>query len=391
MDNLTDTNFGSTVTDSVNSASNVESRSTDLAAIHQPVLLQQCVDLMTPALASEGAIAVDCTLGLAGHTIAFLKAAPGARLIGIDRDAEALAMATERIRREGLADRFTPVHAAFDAFGDVLDDLGISTVNAAFMDLGLSSLQIDETDRGFSYSHDAPLDMRMDVSQPLTAARILAEYSEQDLVRIFRTYGEERFSKQIARRIVAVRDHEPLTTSGQLNRLVDETVPQAHRPAGNPAKRVFQALRIEVNGELDKLAGTLPQIAQRLAPHGRLVVESYHSLEDKTVKSFMNEGLKVDAPAGLPIIPDDAQPFFRAITKGAMKADEQEIAGNPRSASVRLRGVELVRPLPQRWRKQFEQQNSREGGERSQREQSSRRGRAKRTQHNQQTSTSIAY
>ncbi|WP_241216990.1 16S rRNA (cytosine(1402)-N(4))-methyltransferase RsmH [Bifidobacterium goeldii] len=346
---------------------------------------------MTPALASEGAIAVDCTLGLAGHTIAFLKAAPGARLIGIDRDAEALAMATERIRREGLADRFTPVHAAFDAFGDVLDDLGISTVNAAFMDLGLSSLQIDETDRGFSYSHDAPLDMRMDVSQPLTAARILAEYSEQDLVRIFRTYGEERFSKQIARRIVAVRDHEPLTTSGQLNRLVDETVPQAHRPAGNPAKRVFQALRIEVNGELDKLAGTLPQIAQRLAPHGRLVVESYHSLEDKTVKSFMNEGLKVDAPAGLPIIPDDAQPFFRAITKGAMKADEQEIAGNPRSASVRLRGVELVRPLPQRWRKQFEQQNSREGRERSQREQSSRRGRAKRTQHNQQTSTSIAY
>lgn len=326
---------------------------TDYASIHQPVLLEQCVSLVAPALQDPGSIAVDCTLGLAGHTIAFLKAAPQARVLGIDRDAEALAMATERIAGEGLSDRFIPVHAAFDAFGQVLDDQGIDRVNAVFMDLGLSSLQIDEADRGFSYAHDAPLDMRMDVSQPLTAQRVLAEYPERELVRIFRAYGEERFSRQIAREIVRRRAQEPLTTSAQLNRLVDEVVPQAHRPAGNPAKRVFQALRIEVNGELDKLDGTLPQIACRLAPNGRLVVESYHSLEDKTVKSFMNEGLRVDAPADMPVIPDDAQPFFAPLTRGAVQAGPDEIAANPRSASVRLRGVELVRPLPARWRQRF--------------------------------------
>ena len=256
---------------------------------------------------------------------------------------------------EGLADRFTPVHAAFDDFSQVLSDQGVDKVNAVFMDLGLSSLQIDETERGFSYSHDAPLDMRMDVTQPLTAEQVLAEYSFADLVRIFRTYGEERFSKQIAREIVRRRETEPLTTSGQLNRLVDEVVPQAHRPAGNPAKRVFQALRIEVNGELDKLAGTLPQIANHLAVGGRLVVESYHSLEDKTVKAFMNQGLKVDAPADMPVVPPDMMPFFKELTRGAIKADAEEIATTPRSASVRLRAVELTRPIPARWRKRFDQ------------------------------------
>lgn len=236
----------------------------DVANIHLPVLLDDCVNLMAPALEHENAIAADCTLGLAGHSIAFLKAAPQARLIGIDRDSEALGLATERMEREGLADRFIPVHAAFDQLDQVLTDRGIERVDAVFMDLGLSSLQIDETDRGFSYSHDAPLDMRMDVSQPLTAERILATYDAAELVRIFKEYGEERFSRQIARAIVARRDKEPFTTTAQLNRLVDEVVPQAHRPAGNPAKRVFQALRIEVNGELDKLASTLPQAANRL-------------------------------------------------------------------------------------------------------------------------------
>ena len=318
---------------------------TDVTTIHQPVLLRDCVDLVAPALAKPGSIAVDCTLGLAGHSTAFLKASPNARLIGIDRDTEALALATKRMEMEGLADRFTPVHAAFDDFSQVLSDQGVDKVNAVFMDLGLSSLQID----------DAPLDMRMDVTQPLTAEQVLAEYSFADLVRIFRTYGEERFSKQIAREIVRRRETEPLTTSGQLNRLVDEVVPRAHRPAGNPAKRVFQALRIEVNGELDKLAGTLPQIANHLAVGGRLVVESYHSLEDKTVKAFMNQGLKVDAPADMPVVPPDMMPFFKELTRGAIKADAEEIANNPRSASVRLRAVELTRPIPARWRKRFDQ------------------------------------
>jgi len=327
--------------------------SIDLAAIHQPVLLDDCVSLVTPALNHPDAVVVDCTLGLAGHSTAFLKAAPQARLIGIDRDAEALGLATRRIAEAGFSDRFTPVHAAFDVLADVLDSRGIEQVDAVFMDLGLSSLQIDETDRGFSYSHDAPLDMRMDPTQSLTAADVLATYSAQELTRIFREYGEERFARQIASRIVRDRADEPLTTSGQLNRLVDRVVPQAHRPAGNPAKRVFQALRIEVNGELDKLASTLPQAASHLAVGGRIVVESYHSLEDRTVKRFMAQGLRVDVPAGLPVVPEDAKPFFSELTRGAVKADETEIAANPRSASVRLRGVELVRPLPERWRSAF--------------------------------------
>ena len=333
--------------------------SRDPAAIHQPVLLEDCVRLVTSSLGRvESPVIVDCTLGLAGHATAFLKAAPNARLVGIDRDAEALALATRRMEREGLADRFIPVHAAFDAFTEALDAHGIGRVDAVFMDLGLSSLQIDEAERGFSYSHDAPLDMRMDVSQPLTARDVLAEYDERDLTRIFRAYGEERFSRQIAREIVKRRVLRPLETSAELNALVDETIPKAHRPAGNPAKRVFQALRIEVNGELDKLSGTLPQIALRLNPRGRIVVESYHSLEDKTVKTFMAQGLKADVPPNMPVVPPDAMPFFKELTRGALKADEAEIAANPRSASVRLRAVELTRPIPRRHRDRFEQQAS---------------------------------
>lgn len=327
----------------------------DVTNIHQPVLLDDCVNLVAPALQHEGAVAVDCTLGLAGHSTAFLKAAPQARLIGIDRDSEALALATERMVQEGLSDRFTPVHAAFDQLDQVLADQGVERVDAVFMDLGLSSLQIDETDRGFSYSHDAPLDMRMDVSQNLTAERILADYDMASLIRVFREYGEERFARQIAREIVSRRAQTPFTTTGQLNALVEDVVPKAHRPAGNPAKRVFQALRIEVNGELDKLSSTLPQAANRLQVGGRLVVESYHSLEDKTVKSFMAQGLKIDAPANLPIVPDDAQPFFRELTRGAIKADDEERQRNPRSASVRLRAVELSRRIPERWRERFAQ------------------------------------
>lgn len=327
----------------------------DVTNIHQPVLLDDCVNLVAPALQHEGAVAVDCTLGLAGHSTAFLKAAPQARLIGIDRDSEALALATERMVQEGLSDRFTPVHAAFDQLDQVLADQGVERVDAVFMDLGLSSLQIDETDRGFSYSHDAPLDMRMDVSQNLTAERILADYDMASLIRVFREYGEERFARQIAREIVLRRTQTPFTTTGQLNALVEDVVPKAHRPAGNPAKRVFQALRIEVNGELDKLSATLPQAANRLQVGGRLVVESYHSLEDKTVKSFMAQGLKIDAPANLPIVPDDAQPFFRELTRGAIKADDEERQRNPRSASVRLRAVELSRRIPERWRERFAQ------------------------------------
>ena len=326
----------------------------DLGAIHRPVLLQQCVDLATPALTGRDAVVVDCTLGLAGHATAFLKAAPGCRLIGIDRDPEALELADERIRQEGLEARFTSVHATFDALNDVLDEQGIDAVDAVFMDLGLSSLQIDEVDRGFSYAMNTRLDMRMDPSQGPSAADILASRSAQELAHIFEAYGEERFSRPIAKAIVRRRATEPITTSEQLDRLVDEVVPRSHRPAGNPAKRVFQALRIEVNGELDQLERTLPQAATRLRVGGRLVVESYQSLEDRCVKRFMAQGINVDVPPDMPIVPKDAQPFFDDLTHGAVKADDRQIETNPRSASVRLRAVALSRALPERWRTRFE-------------------------------------
>ncbi|MDK7192225.1 16S rRNA (cytosine(1402)-N(4))-methyltransferase RsmH [Bifidobacterium sp. UMB1197] len=325
----------------------------DLSTIHAPVLLEDCVNLVSPALEHKDSIVVDCTLGLAGHATAFLKAAPLATLVGIDRDSEALGLATKRMQDEGLNNHFIPVHAAFDEVDKVLEDLEIDKIDAAFMDLGLSSLQIDEADRGFSYSHNTALDMRMDTTQSVTAATILATYSASSLAEIFREYGQERFSGPIARKIVQVRQENPIVTSGQLVDLVDQVIPRAHRAPGNPAKRVFQALRIEVNGELDKLSRTLPKLALRLNNGGRIVVESYHSLEDITVKRFMNKGLEVDVPANMPIVPQSAQPFFKSLTRGAIKASKEEIANNTRSSSVRLRAVELIRDIPDRWIKDF--------------------------------------
>lgn len=326
----------------------------DRGMVHRPVLLERCLALARPALERPGAVAVDCTLGLAGHATAFLKSCPEARLIGIDRDLEALDLATGRMRDEGLADRFTPVHAPFDQLDRQLDALGVGQVDLVFMDLGLSSLQIDQRDRGFSYRQDAPLDMRMDTSQELTAAQVLAEYDQEHLADIFSRYGEERYAGRIARAVVEARQEQPLTTSAQLDRLVDRTVPRGHRPPGNPAKRVFQALRIEVNGELDRLRRTLPQAILRLAQGGRLVVESYHSLEDRMVKRFMAPGLHVDLPAGMPVVPDQARPYLSDLTHGAIKADAAERERNPRSASVRLRAVEMIGTIPEERRRRLQ-------------------------------------
>lgn len=314
------------------------------AHIHAPVLLDECVELVAPAL-HEGAIAVDCTLGLGGHSLAFLQANPTFRLIGIDRDAEALQLASNRLAQ--YSNRFTPVHDSFNHFGAVLDSLNLARVDVVFLDLGLSSLQIDEKDRGFAYSVDEPLDMRMDTSQSLTAEEILATYSRDDLARIFRDYGQERWAWKIAAAIDEARAQAPLRTTGQLTALVDRVVPRKNRPAGNPAKRVFQALRIETNGELDELASVLPQIALRLNARGRIVVEAYHSLEDTIVKRFFAAGLHANVPHGLPQIPEDQLPYFADLTHGAIKADRAEAERNSRSTSVRLRAVELTRELPE--------------------------------------------
>lgn len=314
-------------------------------AVHRPVLLEECVGLARPALSRPGAIGVDGTLGLAGHSSELLRRIPGFRLVGIDRDGEALDFAARRL--EPYKDRVSLVRSAFADFDTVLDGLGIGRVDMVLLDLGLSSLQIDEKDRGFAYSADAPLDMRMDDRQDLTAADLVARLDGPALARIFSQYGQERYARRIASAIVEERGKAPITTTAALSGLVDRIVPKKGRPAGNPAKRVFQALRIAVNGELDQLARVLPQILFRLNLGGRILIESYHSLEDRLVKSFFALGTRVtDVPQGLPVLPEQMRPYLDDLTHGAVKADRAELERNPRSASVRLRAVELGRRIP---------------------------------------------
>jgi 16S rRNA (cytosine1402-N4)-methyltransferase len=317
----------------------------DAAERHVPVLLQRCVDLLAPALQEPGAVLVDCTLGMGGHTEAVLEQLPAARVVGIDRDPEAIARATRRLARFG--DRFRAVHAVYDEIGDVVADVVGGPAQGVLMDLGVSSLQIDETERGFSYAQDAPLDMRMDPTTGRTAADVLNTYDERELTRILREYGEERFAQRVARAIVRRREQEPWTRSGELVDLVRASIPAATRTTGgNPAKRTFQALRIEVNGELEVLARAVPAAVDVLAVGGRIVVESYHSLEDRIVKRVLAAGSTVDVPPGLPVVPDEAQPYLRLVTRGAEEAPPDERESNPRSASVRLRAAERTRPTP---------------------------------------------
>jgi 16S rRNA (cytosine1402-N4)-methyltransferase len=312
---------------------------------HVPVLLDRCLELLAPALAAEGAVMVDCTLGMGGHTEAVLQRFGGVRVIGLDRDTQALELAGERLAPFG--DRFTGVHAVYDEIRDVLDDLGLPAVQGVLMDLGVSSLQLDEVERGFSYAKDAPLDMRMDTTTGPTAADVLATYDEREIARVLRTYGEERFAPRIARAIVRERATTPLSRTSELVDLVRRSIPAAARQTGgHPAKRTFQALRIEVNRELESLENALPESIEALAVGGRIVVEAYQSLEDRMVKQAFARGASVSAPPDLPVVPETHQPYLRLVTRGAEEADPAELARNPRSQSVRLRAAERLRPTP---------------------------------------------
>lgn len=315
---------------------------------HVPVLRAESVDLLVPALQRPGAVYVDATLGMGGHAQAVLDAAPAARLIGIDRDAQALALARERLERHGLAERIDLVHATYDEIPDVLARLGAPGADAIMMDLGLSSFQIDTAERGFSYVGDAPLDMRMDTtSGGATAADLLAELDEAELARILRDYGDERFARRIARRIVETRAQRPLTRSGELVALLDAAIPAASKASGgHPAKRTFQALRIAVNEELEILARALEGALDALAVGGRIVVESYHSGEDRLVKTAFARRTRSSAPPGLPVELEEHRPRFAPLVRGAMQADEAEREHNPRAASVRLRALERTAPEP---------------------------------------------
>lgn len=307
--------------------------------VHVPVMRDRVVALLAPALTEPGAVFVDATVGLGGHSAAVLESIPTCRLIGLDRDTAALEIAGERLA--AWSDRVTLVHAVYDAMPDVLADLGIASVQGILFDLGVSSMQLDEAERGFAYAVDAPLDMRMDATSGLTAADVLNDYSVDDLTRILREYGEERYARRIAERIVAER---PWTTSARLVEVVRESIPMKvqRTSPGNPAKRTFQALRIEVNDELGVLERAIPAALDCLAVGGRMVVMSYQSLEDKIVKQVFTAGATSSAPRDLPVVPDSMKPWLRLITRGAEKASEDEISMNPRSQSVRVRAVERV-------------------------------------------------
>ena len=310
-------------------------------ATHVPVLAQRSLDLLAPALEHAGAVVVDGTLGLGGHAEALLTRFPGLHLVGLDRDPHALALAAERL--EPFADRVDLVHTEYDRVREALDDLGIDRVQGVLLDLGVSSMQLDTDERGFAYSRDAPLDMRMDPGQALTAEQVVNEADERRLTRIFRDYGEERLAQRYAQRIVRARESGRIRRSGELVAVLDAATPAAVRRSGHPAKRVFQALRIEVNGELASLETAVPAALDALAVDGRIVVLSYHSLEDRIVKRAMTARTVTTAPRDLPVLRDEDQPTFRMLTRGAPTASEAEVSDNPRAASVRLRAAQRVR------------------------------------------------
>lgn len=310
---------------------------------HVPVMLDRVVDLLAPALDRPGTVVVDATLGLGGHADALLRRCPGARLVGLDRDPDALASSRERLAHFG-ARVVDLVHAVYDELPEVLARLALPEVDGVLFDLGVSSMQLDQAARGFAYAKDAPLDMRMDPTRGPTAADVLNSYPAADLARVLREYGEERFARKIAAAVVRERERSPFTTSARLVELLRETIPApSRRTGGHPAKRTFQALRIEVNGELASLEQALPSAIDALAVGGRIAVLSYHSLEDRLVKRTFARGAASTAPRGLPVELPEHRPALRLLTRGAEAPQPDEVGANPRAASARLRAAECLR------------------------------------------------
>ena len=311
-------------------------------ARHVPVLLPRVAELLDPALRDRPAVLVDATLGLGGHAAALLAAHPQLTLVGLDRDPQALELAERRL--VAFSGRTHLVHAVYDRIADVLAELGLPLVDGVLFDLGVSSLQLDADERGFSYARDADLDMRMDPGEGPTAADVLNTYPPAELARVLREYGEERFASRIAAAVVRRRARSPLRRSTELVELLYEAVPAAsRRTGGHPAKRTFQALRIEVNGELDALRAALPAALDALAVGGRVVVLAYHSLEDRMVKRELTARSTSRTPPGLPVELPGHGPQLRLLTRGAEVAADDEISDNPRAASVRLRAAERIR------------------------------------------------
>ena len=308
---------------------------------HVPVLLERCLGLLAPALTGSEHVVVDCTLGMGGHAEALLTRTP-ARLIGLDRDPEALRRSGARLAPFG--ERVTLIHAVYDELPAVLAGLGLSRVQGVLFDLGVSSLQLDDADRGFAYAQDAVLDMRMDPTTGMSAAEVLNSYDGKALARLIKAYGDERFAARIADAIVRERATAPLLSTARLADLVRDAIPAAtRRTGGHPAKRTFQALRIEVNDELGVLRRAVPRALDALAVGGRVVMLSYQSLEDRIVKAELVRRSTSDVPVDLPFVPEGSQPELRLLVRGSEQAGEAEVAANPRAQSVRLRAAERVR------------------------------------------------
>lgn len=309
---------------------------------HIPVALEQCIDLLTPAIKNKSKpVLIDATLGLAGHAKEFLKRFENLQVIGIDRDSSALEIAKSNLIQ--YADRVTFIHNTYDQIQAGLDKAGFNLADAILFDLGVSSMQLDQAERGFSYSQDAPLDMRMDQSNPVSAATVLNTYSHGELAKVLQNYGEEKFASKIAENIIKARQSGRLKSTMDLAEIVKESIPApARRTGGNPAKRTFQALRIEVNQELALLEKAIPAALAALAKGGRLAVMSYQSLEDRIVKSNFANLTKSNTPLGLPVELPNSAASYKLLISGSYSADDSEQAINPRSQSMRLRAIERV-------------------------------------------------
>src|SRR5690625_262840 len=311
-------------------------------APHVPVMLERIVELLAPALRHSGATAIDAAVGMGGHAEALLRECPQARVVGVDRDRDALRHAADRLQHFGS--RFVPVQAVYDDIGAVAAEHTPDGLSVALFDLGISSRQVDLVERGFAYAVDAPLDMRMDQGRGQRAADVLNTYPEGELSRILREYGQERFAARIAAAIVRERDHAPFESSARLVEVLRSTIPAASvRTGGHPAKRTFQALRMEVNDELGALRRALPAAVELVGVGGRIAVLSYHSLEDREVKQTFVRGSTSSAPRGLPVELPEHRPSLRLLTRGAEKPSEAQIQTNPRAASARLRAVERIK------------------------------------------------
>jgi 16S rRNA (cytosine1402-N4)-methyltransferase len=312
------------------------------AATHLPVMKDRVVALLGPALEPDGAVLVDATLGRAGHASALLAQHPHLALIGIDADATAIDESGRALAAFG--DRVTLIQARYDELPAILDQLGQPRVQGILLDLGVSSPQLDDPQRGFAYSYDAPLDMRMNAAGPLTAADVVNTYPADRLAAVLREYGEERFARRIADALIRERGQAPVTSTLRLAQIVRDSIPApARRTGGNPAKRTFQALRIEVNGELEALREVLPAALDAMAVGGRIVVLAYHSLEDRAVKQALAQRTVDTTPPGLPVPLPASAPQFRLLTRGAEKPSPAELTATPRAASARLRAAERVR------------------------------------------------